>query len=74
MPENREKWIDDAKGLAILLVILGHVSGGLAGVIGFQFVYGIHLVMFFLLSGYNLKKKELTRDYVAAKFSRLMFP
>ena len=27
----REKWIDNAKGIAILLVIMGHVSGGLEG-------------------------------------------
>lgn len=53
MTKSREKWIDNAKGLAILLVIIGHVSGGLSG-ISFQFVYGIHLVMFFLISGYTL--------------------
>ena len=26
---NREKWIDNAKGIAILAVIVGHCSGGL---------------------------------------------
>lgn len=73
MPKDRQKWIDNAKGIAILLVIIGHVSGGLSG-ISFQFVYGIHLTMFFLLSGYTLKAKALTREYVSIKFRRLMVP
>ena len=70
----REKWIDNAKGIAILLVILGHVSGELKGVWNFQFVYGIHLVVFFLLSGYTFKKKNLTKDFINKKFVRLMIP
>lgn len=70
----REKWIDNAKGIAILLVILGHVSTDLTGIWNFSFVYGIHLVMFFLLSGYTFKKREITRNYVNQKFSRLMCP
>lgn len=72
--EMREKWIDNAKGIAILLVIIGHVSTSLEGLWNFGFVYGIHLVMFFLLSGYTLKKKELTREFINQKFSRLMRP
>ena len=70
----REKWIDNAKGIAILLVIIGHVSGGLTGIWNFQFVYGIHLVIFFILSGYTLKKAALTKDFINKKFSRLMVP
>lgn len=70
----REKWIDNAKGIAIFLVIIGHVSTNLEGLWNFKFVYGIHLVMFFLLSGYTLKKKELTREFVNQKFNRLMRP
>lgn len=70
----REKWIDNAKGVAILLVIIGHCSGGLAGLWDLGFVYGIHLVMFWLLSGYTLKKKEVTREFVNQKFCRLMIP
>ena len=70
----REKWIDNAKGIAIFLVIFGHVSTNLEGLWNFKFVYGIHLVMFFLLSGYTLKKKELTREFVNQKFNRLMRP
>ena len=70
----REKWIDRAKGIAMLLVIIGHVSGDLEGVWDFKFVYGIHLVMFFLLSGYTLKKKEITRRFINQRFDRLMVP
>ena len=70
----RIQWIDNAKGIAIFLVILGHVSGDLTGIWDFGFVYGIHLVMFFLLSGYLIKKRDITREWINAKFSRLMVP
>lgn len=70
----REKWVDNAKGIAILLVIIGHVSGGLEGMWDFKFVYGVHLVMFFVLSGYTLKKRKITREFVNQKFARLMLP
>ena len=45
--ENRERWIDNAKGLAILAVIVGHSSSGLQGFLSLQFVYAFHLVVFF---------------------------
>lgn len=70
----RKKWIDNAKGIAMLCVIVGHVSGGLEKPWNFQFVYGFHLVMFFLLSGYTLNKRTFDRKYVNAKFTRLMVP
>lgn len=70
----RQKWIDNAKGIAILLVIIGHVSGNLEGLWNFKFVYGIHLVMFFLLSGYTSKKKAITREFINQRFNRLMIP
>lgn len=75
MPASeREKWIDNAKGIAILLVIVGHVYSGLQGFIDFNFVYGFHLVVFFLLSGFTLKKQNIGREYINKKFSRLMTP
>ena len=70
----REKWIDNAKGIAMILVIVGHVSEGLTGILNFGWVYGVHLVMFFLLSGFTLKKRPLTKEYVNRKFVRLMIP
>ena len=72
MEMKREKWIDNAKGLAMLLVILGHVSSQLTGPWNFQFVYGIHLTVFFVLCGYTLKKKTIDRDFLNERFSRLI--
>ena len=69
--ESRKKWIDSAKGLAMLMIIAGHAGNGHVAV---RWVYGVHLVMFFLLSGYTFRKKPLTRDYLNRRFVRLMVP
>ena len=65
---KREKWIDNAKGIAIILVILAHVNAA------WGFAYGFHLVVFFLLSGYTFKKADNIKDFAVKKFSRLMIP
>lgn len=67
---GRELWIDVAKGLSMLAVVLGHQGQSQVGRIVFPF----HLMIFFLLSGYTLKVKPVTGDYVATKFTRLMKP
>lgn len=72
--QERIRWIDNATGIAILCVIIGHVSDTLTGVIDFQFVYGFHLVVFFLVSGYLFQRKELNTAYVNDKFVILMVP
>ena len=71
---QRIEWIDNAKGIAILLVIIGHIGLWIQGRWNFRFVFGIHLVMFFLLAGYTSKKKELTAEFLSARFSKLMVP
>ena len=68
---EREKWIDNAKGIAMLMIILGHVVGGSPKV---HWVYGVHLVVFFLLSGYLFRKVPVTREFLNKRFSRLMVP
>ncbi len=72
--KKRELWIDNAKAIAMILIILGHTSDELTGLIRFDFVYGIHLVVFFVLSGYTVKDMPLSLDYVRKKFTRLMVP
>lgn len=74
MSNERVKWIDNAKGISMLLVIIGHVSDGLSGIWKFDFVYGIHLTMFFILSGFTIKKKRITLELLNKKFEHLMIP
>lgn len=58
MKDNRIKWIDEVRGLVIILVILGHVIGGLSADIGGgddnalrQLVYSFHMPLMFVVSG-----------------------
>ena len=71
---QREYWIDHAKAIALLLIIFGHVGGEISGWFNFSFVYGFHLVVFFMISGYTIKKRPLSLAIVNKKFSRLMIP
>lgn len=63
----RIKWVDCAKGISILLVLLGHVLLGLsrsgrfeewnnALLLVINFIYGFHMPMFFALSGMFFKQ------------------
>lgn len=53
--ENRDAFLDIAKGLAIILVVLGHVIQGSAQnfdeIIGFRVIYSFHMPLFVFLSG-----------------------
>ena len=57
---SREPWIDCARGIAILLVIVGHtVSGVLSGAI-----YSFHMPLFFIFSGITLKLSSTNDQFV----------
>ena len=68
--KERVHWIDIAKGIAIVLVVIGHVVSSYHGsglyidnqMFNFisQFVYSFHMALFMILSGYlvNLGKKK----------------
>ena len=45
----RFQWIDMAKGLGILLMILGHMHVGQSIR---DFIYSFHMIMFVMISGY----------------------
>ena len=71
--EKRENWIDIAKGIAILLVVIGHVNLGFLNSNMFVnqqnimkwvhfTIYSFHMSLFFILSGYLYAKTWQMKD------------
>jgi len=81
LPRSRELALDVAKGIGILLVVIGHAWRGLnaGGLIGdawlFQLVdrviYNFHMPLFFLLSGMTFQAWALRRPVGEAALSRV---
>lgn len=75
---KREKWIDSVKGIAIILVVVGHVIGGYTGDNFFYSInnflkyfmwtiYTFHMPLFFMISGVVYEKYEViscNNDYL----------
>ena len=70
MKFEREKWLDCLKGFAMFCIILGHsierIQTGLGYSNGFLyfidvFVNGMHIYIFFMVSGYLYAKIERDR-------------
>lgn len=63
---NRIKWVDVYKGLAILLVVVGHTTG-----IFNPCIYQFHMAAFFFISGYTsrLGEKGLLQTAVSKGYS-----
>ena len=78
-------WVDAAKGLGIIFVVLGHAIADttqnvpIFGKI-FQIIYSFHMPLFFFLSGFcgikALQKRQLYEKevYILERFKRLMIP
>lgn len=78
-------WVDAAKGLGIIFVVLGHAIADTmpnAPIFGkiFQIIYSFHMPLFFFLSGFcgikALQKRQLHEKeaYILERFKRLMIP
>lgn len=69
---DRVEWIDAAKGIGIILVVLGHIW--IIGE-GYTYINSFHVPLFFFLSGYvaNYEKHGL-QQFVAKKFTSLVIP
>jgi len=65
-------WIDIAKGLGIILVVVGHTKCS-----NIDFIYSFHMPLFFIIAGFllnSIKWKGNIREFIINKFCRLMVP
>lgn len=62
---DREGWIDALRGFAIILVIIGHASRG--NELVKEMIFGFHMPVFFILSGYLFRPEKYANVYDLAK-------
>lgn len=67
----RDKSIDIAKGLAIILVMVGHT---LMNRYVCNAIYSFHMPLFFILSGYFMNGKSIDRNYINKLYKTLLRP
>lgn len=71
MSTARVRWIDAARGIAMIPIVFGHAAGwSLAK----YWVYSFHVPMFFILSGLLYHDQESMKCFVKKKFKQLMIP
>lgn len=75
MNDNREQYVDFAKGVAIFLVVLGHIIDNESFVHTFSIISSFHMPLFFFLSGIamNFTKMDTPR-YLLRKIVNLILP
>lgn len=71
MNNQKSYWIDALKAFGILLVVIGH--SGAPGIIG-KMIYGFHMPLFFMISGYLFDdKKWLSKGFCRFTKNRLIY-
>ena len=69
---KRIEWIDNCKGIAIFLVILGHT---MRTDLSHVYIYGFHMPLFFFLSGLVCDEKKFTwNSFLKSRFNTLVLP
>jgi fucose 4-O-acetylase-like acetyltransferase len=71
---KRIEYIDIARGIGILLVVLGHNDFGYISPFGYKVIYSFHMPLFFFLSGYFLKTSIPFFDFFKKRFNSLLKP
>ena len=74
--KNRVSWIDISKGIAIILVVLGHSiqSYGNDNDVLFKCIYSFHMPAFFVVSGLTFKWADDFKTYIKRKAKVLLLP
>lgn len=76
---RRFEYIDIAKGLGIIAIVLGHLGfksfihpDGVDTIV--RVVFQFHVPLFFILAGYTLSKRQCMGEFVISKAKRLLIP
>ena len=71
---KRIEYLDIAKGIGILLVVLGHNDFEVISLFAHQVIYSFHMPLFFFLSGYFLNTSTPFFDFFKKRFHTLLKP
>lgn len=71
MANKRMMWLDLAKGLAILLMVLGHCLAADCAL--HDFIYSFHMPLFFLAAGFTMRAKS-RQQVIKSSARRLLVP
>lgn len=70
---RRIKWIDNARTIGILLIIIGHTVGGIFGPTVQNVIFTVNVSIFFFISGYLHKDKPI-KKVIKSGFENLLLP
>lgn len=74
---NRIIWVDIAKGIGIILVIIGHALNKDQHIYLRGLIYSFHMPLYFILAGYTITSKPSLakfRESIKKRVCRLIFP
>src|SRR5215213_9781223 len=71
---KRIEYLDIAKGIGILLVVLGHNDFEVISPFVQRMIYSFHMPLFFFLSGYFINASLPFWDFFKKRFNALMKP
>ncbi len=71
---KRIEYIDIARGIGILLVVMGHNDFAAISPFGYKLIYSFHMPLFFFLSGYFLNTAVGFWEFFKKRFNSLLKP
>jgi polysaccharide biosynthesis protein PslL len=71
---KRIEYIDIARGIGILLVVMGHNDFGVVSPFAYKVIYSFHMPLFFFLSGYFINPGIDFRSFFVKRFNSLLKP
>jgi len=71
---KRIGYIDIARGIGILLVVLGHNDFGYISQFAYRVIYSFHMPLFFFLSGYFINTSRGFWEFSIKRFNSLLKP